>query len=41
MLKRDATIASITTALNSQLMGVLPYQTCADFDLLARQLSVN
>jgi dethiobiotin synthetase len=41
MLKRDETIASITNALDASLLGILPYQACADFDLLARQLSLN
>jgi dethiobiotin synthetase len=41
MLKRDETIVSITNALDASLLGILPYQERADFDLLARQLSLN
>jgi dethiobiotin synthetase len=41
MLKSDESISSIKKALNSPLLGVLPYQEGADFDLLARQLSLN
>ncbi|MCX7067069.1 MAG: dethiobiotin synthase [Methylococcales bacterium] len=41
MLKRDENIATLKKLLNTPLLGVLPYQECADFDLLARQLSLN
>ena len=41
MLKRDENIATLKKLLNTPLLGVLPYQECADFDLLARQLSFN
>ena len=41
MLKRNENIATLKKLLNSPLLGVLPYQERADFDLLARQLSLN
>jgi dethiobiotin synthetase len=41
VLKRDETIATIKKTLNVSLLGILPYQERADFDLLARHLSVN
>jgi dethiobiotin synthetase len=41
MIKRDETIAYLKKALNSPLLGVLPYHENADFDLLAQRLSLN
>jgi len=40
MLKPDENIQAIKTALNVPLLGVLPYLTSADFDLLAGQLTL-
>ncbi len=41
MLNREENIATLTKALNTPLLGVLPYQELADFDFLARQLTVE
>ncbi|MDD1611110.1 MAG: dethiobiotin synthase, partial [Methylococcaceae bacterium] len=41
MLNREENIATITKALHTPLLGVLPYQDVADFDFLARQLTVG
>ena len=40
MLKPDENIHTIKAALNVPLLGVLPYLTSADFDLLAGQLAL-
>jgi len=40
MLKRDENIETIAAALNVPLLGVLPYQEQADFDVLAEQLKL-
>ncbi len=40
MLNRDENIYTIKTALNVPLLGVLPYLSIADFDLLAGRLSL-
>jgi dethiobiotin synthetase len=41
MLNRNENIVTITKALNTPLLGVLPYQDRADFDFLARHLVVE
>ncbi|MSP28142.1 MAG: dethiobiotin synthase [Methylococcales bacterium] len=41
MLKRDENITTIKHALNAPLLGILPYQHPADFDFLARCVSLN
>jgi dethiobiotin synthetase len=40
MLNRDENIYTIKTALNVPLLGVLPYLSIADFDLLAGRLAM-
>ena len=40
MLKPDENIRTIKAALNVPLLGVLPYLTAADFDLLAGKLAL-
>lgn len=41
MLNRDENITTIKQALNTPLLGVLPYQQSVDFDFLARQLKFS
>jgi len=41
MLNRDDNIATITRLLDAPLLGVLPYQAQADFEVLAAQLLLN
>ncbi len=41
MLNRDENIATIKQALDTPLLGILPYQAQADFDFLARQLRLD
>jgi dethiobiotin synthetase len=41
MLNRDENITTIKQALNTPLLGVLPYQQSVDFDFLARQLQLS
>ncbi|MFZ2169342.1 MAG: hypothetical protein WAW61_06835 [Methylococcaceae bacterium] len=40
MLNRDENIRKIKAALNAPLLGLLPYLSSADFDLLAGQFGV-
>lgn len=41
MLNRDENITTIKQALNTPLLGVLPYQQSVDFDFLARQIQFS
>ncbi|MFI3190811.1 dethiobiotin synthase [Crenothrix sp. D3] len=41
MLNRDENITTIKHALNTPLLGILPYQQPMDFDFLARQIQFS